>query len=261
MNVADAPYSTACNALGEIEENAQIRASFERIVLPNAQIFFSSECISDEHKVGFRLLAKMKDTDASANYRGLLVLVCTTFEYFTKQVIQSAVQKMASGAKAYGDLHPKAILANFVYTGQYFSRERDSYAAGSGREIFEKLSEGLVTCKQTSNGFRLNSAMFVEFFGNCTSAQLEKHFSEVGLKEPFGDFLGGYSELKAHFGGGGAREVVKRTRDKLDTLIERRNGLVHSRTISETVTVDELMEASAFMKALMGGLREIVSSA
>lgn len=261
MTVADAPYAAAFNALAEIDDNANIRASFERLILPHAQIFFSSEYVDAEQKRAFRDLAKLKSTDSSPCYRGLLILVCTTFEYFSKQLIQNVVADYGASANAYTAVPKSALSANFAYTGIYFSRERDSYDEGSGRAIFEQLVKGLNTCTHDSDAVTLNPLVFVYSLGNCTPSQLERRYAELGLKEPFGDNLGANSGLRAHFGGGGARDVAKRARIKLEDLIGKRNDLVHSKTISETVTLNDLLDASGFVRALIGAMRDTLATA
>lgn len=259
MNAADAPYAAACSALMEIEENARIRSAFDRLILPNAQVFFASPFVDAEQKRAFNELAKLKATDASANYRGLLILVCSAFEYFSKQTIQNVVREMSENAKSYNDIPTITYTANFAYTGQYFQAERDAYESGSARQIFEDLSKGLNSCREKATELILNPSMFVAFLGNCTAYQLERRFRELTLGAPFGDVLGGFPDLRLHFGGGGARDVAKQARVKLEWLLEKRNGLVHSSSISETVTIDELNDASAFVRALMGALRAIVA--
>jgi hypothetical protein len=259
MNAADTPYTSACNVLLEIEENARIRFAFDRLILPNARVFFDSPYVDTEQRKSFSELAKLKSTDASTNYRGLLILVCSAFEYFSKQTIQNIVREMSDGAKSYKDIPLTVFTANFAYTGQYFQAERDAYESGAARRIFEDLSKGLNSCKEEATELILNPAMFVAFLGNCTAKQLEKRFKELALEAPFGDVLGGFPELRSHFGGGGARDVAKQARVKLEALIEKRNNLVHSSTISETVTIDEPNDVSAFVRALMGALKAIVS--
>ena len=259
MNAADAPYTAARSALLEIEDNARIRAAFERLILPKAQVFFASEYVDAEQKKAFQGLTKLKSTDSSTNYRALLILVCSAFEYFCKQTIQNAVRELSERAASYNDLPISVYTANFAYTGQYFQAKQDAYRNGSGRRIFEELSKGLASCRQEATKLILNPSMFVAFLGNCTAKQLEKIFAELTLGEPFGDIVGGFPELRSHFSGGGTRDVAKRAREKLEALIERRNDLVHSASISETVTIDDLLDASAFVQALMGAIKSIVA--
>lgn len=258
MKAADLPYEASLSALSEIDANAKIRAAFDRLILPNAQVFYASEYVDGEAKEAFGQLLKLKTTDAAVSYRGLLILVCSVLEYFCKQVIENAVTERAAAASGIGDLPIELVASNFVHTGLYFQKARDAYLQGAARPIFKEFAEGLVTCTGASGTVKLNSRVFTEFLGNCTPTQLETRFSELGLAEPFGDELGAVSVLKSHFGGGGARDVAKKSRSAMESLIERRNGLVHSSTISETVTVDEVFQAVEFGKALVTGIREMV---
>lgn len=261
MKAAELPYAAADNALIEIEANAKIRAAFERLILPNAGVFVGSEYINGEQKIAFTELMKLKETDASSAFRGLFVLVCTVTEYFCKQVIQNIVGERGAAASSFDDLPIQLFAANFVYTGLYFQKGRDTYLGGSARDVYDELADGLVTCRPSSTAFQLNPAVFTEFLGNCTAEQLGKRFKELGLVDPLGDVVGSFPALKEHFGGGGAREIAKRTRETLDNLITRRNGLVHSSTISETVTLDEVLEAADFARALVGGIKDLVEKA
>lgn len=262
MNAAEAPFLAAQNALVEIEENAQIRAAFERLVLPNASVFIGSEYLLEEQKVEFRQLAKLKGTDSSANYRGLFVLICSTFEFFAKQLIKNIVGEKTKTAKKYDDLPPKLIMSAFAYSGQIFQKNKDIFVTESGRKAFEVLARGLATLEPESSSFSIDSNIFVEFLGNCTSHQLERRFAELDLESPFsGPTLGAFNELRSFFGGGGVRQVANQSRERLDQLIERRNNIVHSSTISETVTFDDIVDGANFMRALMGGFREIVAKA
>lgn len=261
MKAADLPFEASLSALSEIAANARIRAAFERLILPNAQVFFTSEYVEGGAKEEFRELLTLKTTDAAVSYRGLLILVCTVLEYFCKQVIENSVIERAAAASGVTDLSDQLVAANFAYTGLYFQKGRDAFLQGAARPLFKEFAESLASCSPASGEVKLNARVFTEFLGNCTPKQLETRFGELGLDDPFGDRLGSVAALKAHFGGGGVREVAKKSRADLDKLIERRNGLVHSATISETVTVDELLQAVAFGKALIAGLREIVQRA
>lgn len=260
MKAAEAPFEAAQTALVEIEENARIRAAFERLILPNAAIFLGSDYVADDQKVEFRQLAKLKGADPSANYRGLLILVCSTFEFFAKQLIRNVVFQRTKSAVKYDDLPRQFVLSAFSHSGQFFQKERDSFQTAPGRQVFEDLAKGLATLEPGSTGFSISPGIFVEYLGNCTSHQVEQRFRDLGLESPFeGNTLGGFNELKSFFGGGGVRQVATQSRDRLDQLIKRRNSIVHSATISETVTIDDIVESSAFVRALMGGIREIVS--
>jgi hypothetical protein len=261
MNAADSPYDVATATLSEIDANLKIRQSFEILILPNAAIFQSSSCVGGHQKNAFKELLSLKGTDSSVNYRGLLILVCSTVEYFYKHVIENVVTERAKLAKEFNDLPRKLIAANFAYTGVSFQKNRDAYADGGMQNEFEDLLSGLSTCTPKSKKFKLNAKVFTSSLGNCTPNQLEKRFEELGLPPPFDDKIGTFSELKNHFDGGSTRSVAKNARKSLEELIIRRNNLVHSFTISETVTPDEVVTAINFSRALIGAIKQLVDNA
>jgi hypothetical protein len=191
-------------------------------------------------------------------YRGLLVQICSVFGYFCRKTIENLVVEIAKNTSGFENLPYRLVASNFVHTGLYFQKNRDGYLNGTKKLYFEKLAAGLYSCRNSDQAVALNAEMFTEYLGNCTSEQLKSRFADMGLDDPVGDRVGANSELRNYFGGGGARSVSSSAKEALDALLERRNSIVHSSTISETVTIDEVEQGIAFIRALSGGIRQLV---
>lgn len=249
MKAAERPLESAVAAIDEITANAKIREGFERFVVANAAVFYNSGTLHGDQKRDFSNYLKLKSADATIFYRALLILVCTTYEVFWKQVIQNIIQEMSAAATSFDKLPERLVAANFAYTGQYFNSKRSEYSLPATKKTFEQMTSQLTSCRENSKKYDLNHMVFTEFMGNCTPNQLEKRFEEIGILEPFGDAIAGAPELRSFFGGGGTRDVAKKTKVELEQLIDRRNALVHSSSGAETVTIDELMQAVSLVRA------------
>lgn len=255
MKAAEFPHRTAILALDEVEYNARIRRGFEQLIVPSASRFLADVSIMDEQKREFIEYIKLKGADASVNYRGLYILECSIFEYFCKQLIRNMVEEISTSSSDFEGISNTLIAANYAYTGLYFSKNRDGYISGTDRQKFERYSENLVTCRERSSRVRLNAEVFVESLGNCTPTQLEARFKELGLEPPFNDKIAGFPELKRYFGSSRTRSIAKSARAELEEMIARRNRIVHSSAVSETVTFDQIIGTKQFIYALIGAIK------
>ena len=176
MNAADTPYALAQSAILEIQQNAAIRAGFNSLLVPNANVLLGSDYVEQRYKDELKVLLKLKEADPSILYRGLLVQTCSVFEFFCKRTIEGVVEEIASSAMAFDELEPKLIAANFAYTGLFFQKARDEYLNGPARATFEAMVRGLASCSVGATKVELNSTVFTSFLGNCTPKQLEHRF-------------------------------------------------------------------------------------
>lgn len=157
-------------------------------------------------------------------FEALYVSICFHYEEFIREVHRAVLEEINRRYKPV-DLIKKQLLLNHVAaTGRVMARSNDDRRASKADMTL--LAKNILSCVAGTKEYRLNAEVFTMFFAGATISAVQKLFEQIGCKFDLEEF-GRNEKLKAHFKGGGVREVKNLTLAFVDDFVEERNRIVH----------------------------------
>lgn len=234
-------------AIAEITDSAKLVTTRQQIMAAGQQVFrFEDRSAITKRIMDDFFATKTISTDTI--YRGLFVQLGSVFELFVRKTMEAIVEIYSQRAVTYEQI-PEIIREwNFAYSGRALNTIHEGV---SGRRInYGEIARKLGTCVQGNKNFELNKNCFTIFVGNCTSSRVSKLLKSVNVRGNFWIEVAKQEVLKSHFKGGGAKEIEKIMKQKLDDYVNDRNGIVHRGELYKTITENDIEECSGFVSAL-----------
>jgi hypothetical protein len=226
MTGFSAARDKALAAIEDLRAACMLSASSESLVKKYASEVFHFDRYGDEVGAAVRQVLKHRTADTVWVYRGLFVQTCTIFEEFIRDVLEACAEGIENKYKNY-DTVPLEIRNNHLsLTGRVFSKIHEGI---SGRPVdYDTLTKKVGTCYAGTQRYYLNSVVFSIFVANCTTNAVSKFLRKVGYKDDIWLEIAKINSVQRTLGAKAAKETEKLLIEYIDSMVEKRNKIVHA---------------------------------
>lgn len=236
----------------ELLSTAEIRQAFQDIVVSQSQYIFQAIKHDKELTGRYKTALRLKTVDKSALLKGLLIQAVAIYEDFIREMVSCIVSKLTSNATKYDDLSLKIKNGFITSTGRVLA----FYGSGTVNGVkydFNNLTDSLVSCLSSREGYYIDPRVFTILLGNCTSSRLTSLLNLLGVSDDIFEDIKSDNGLMKVFNETRKSQVVELSKNKLDDLINVRNDIAHG-DLTRSISGDELEDAISFLKALIRAL-------
>jgi len=255
MSKLDDAQKLANIYLDEVVDTIEIRQTYTNILLPMSGILMGGL-----HDAGSKALVqkalKLKDTEANATFKPLVVHVCGIFENYIRSVTQAVIEDRFETAESYWDLDQGFRNDHITHAAHVLGHVKKGHVMGAPYP-FDVLLRNLGNGLGGKKGYKLNPEIFTKLMGNPTATRLEALFSSLSLPEPFSDDLGQNTQLQTFFNDKTRKRVAGSARKMLDEKIDLRNDIVHG-DLTRVVDQTAIEQTVGFFRSLIAGLNQLV---
>jgi len=241
--------------LGEVRSTLETRTAQAEGIAAIAQIVMPALKDHSKERAKFQHALRSRSNSADTLYRGLFVASISSFEGFIKMFVSSLVQIKSTQFSKFSDL-PETFQKQYVARASQVLSNIDSGTVKGIPYSFSTLQYNIGICFANDKPPILDGDVFTILMGNPTWGRLEVILKSIGIKNPFDQSFGANDSVR-RWGNAGWSKNLSEAEKKLDSLLNKRNMIVHA-AHPVTIVEQDVVDACDFFEALASGLVDVM---